>query len=53
MSVYPSPIWMQPSICILAPSGLMTTPMSWAHTTRTTRIEPVARSTRTSAMSAT
>ena len=40
---------MQPSICILAPSGLMTRPMSCAATTRLTRISPVFRSTATSA----
>src|SRR5258706_1291425 len=39
----------QPSICILAPSGLMTMPMSCAATTRLTVMTPVARSTATSA----
>ena len=43
---------MQPSTCIVAPSGLTTTPMSCAQTTRSTFTAPVARSTFTSATSA-
>src|SRR5207245_4594430 len=35
------PVWMTlPSICALTPSGLMTSPPSWATTTRMTRIAP-------------
>ena len=43
---------MQPSTCIVAPSGLTTTPMSWAQTTRSTLTAPLARSTFTSTASA-
>src|SRR5207248_1461146 len=43
---------MQPSICIFAPVGLITMPMSCAATTRLTWIAPVFLSTATSAASA-
>ncbi len=52
-SAYPRPIMMQPSICIFAPSGLITMPMSCAQTTRATDTRPVAASTFTSAIRAT
>ena len=42
-------VWMMlPSSWLCTQSGLIMSPQSWAHTTRVTRIRPVARSTATS-----